>query len=144
MISALLVCMLSAGAPEPAAPATPAAPPAPVSPHRQVYRMQLTGGVLLAFGAVTLVGMGAAIAVGRGVDRERQQALDEGAAPSELAALQRRETRAEAAAITTGIVGVALVGTAIALFITAQRKQRQSVTLGPGPGLLGLSLHARF
>lgn len=80
MVSALFFCMLSAAAPETAATAAPPAPSVPVAPHRQVYRMQLAGGVLLAFGAVTLVGMGAAIGHGRGVERERRQALEDGVA----------------------------------------------------------------
>ncbi|WAS94226.1 hypothetical protein [Nannocystis punicea] len=145
MLSTPLVCALSAGVPDPAGPAAPPAPVSPpVMPQRSAYRMQLTGAVLLAFGAVTLVGMGAAIGYGRGIDRERREALDEGAAPAELEALQRRGARADAAAIATGVVGVALAGTAIALFVTAERWKRRAITIHPGPGLLGLSLHARF
>ncbi|MFY0542034.1 hypothetical protein [Nannocystis pusilla] len=144
MVPALFFCVLSAAAPEPAAPAPPPAPSVPVAPHRQVYRMQLTGGVLLVFGAVTMVGMGAAIGYGRGVERERREALEAGVAPGQLAELQRRETRADAAAIAAGLVGVALVGTGVALFIVAKQRQRRAVTLGPGPGLFGFSLQARF
>ena len=109
--------------------------------------MLLAGGLLTGFGAIGLITMGSAMAIGAARDRQQQQLKSMPDYDTSLVLeLGEEGRRANAVAWVGGIVGAALLVTGVSLVAAGAYKRRRELVIAPGLGRAsaGLWLSLRF
>ncbi len=116
---------------EPRTPVVSEPPP----PSLEAARMVIAGGLLTGFGAVGLITMGSAMAVGAARDRQTQQITSEPEHDHNLVdELSEEGRRANNIAWVGGIVGGALLVTGASLLAAGVYKRRRELVIAPAVG----------
>ena len=103
--------------------------PAPL-PAPRTYPLQVGGGIAIVLGALGIVGTLSAVGVSLGAQRGAYFARQRDATDAELAGFRTRATRANHAAIATGVVTAALIATGVSLVDGATGRPCRSDEIG--------------